>query len=105
MSLKAYFTSDQFYDMDGPHTSVEPLLKKSGVYLITTRHQDNTHKVIDVGESHNVHERVSSHDRSQEWQKHIADTLYVSTLYCNEQTRMIIEQQLRMFHKPPVGVR
>jgi hypothetical protein len=106
MSLKAIVTNEgHFYEMDGPHTSTTPLLKQSGVYLISTVQANGTHKVIDVGESGDVHQRVSTHDRAPEWQPHAIDKLYVSAFYCNEQTRMVVEQQLRAFHNPPVGVR
>lgn len=106
MSLKAFISNDgQFYEMDGPHTNTSALSKQSGVYLISTMQANGVHKVIDVGESHDVHHRVSNHDRSDSWQRHAIDTLYVSVLYCNEQARMLVEQRLRAFHNPPVGDR
>ena len=93
------------YDFDGPHANVGDLHKMSGVYLISTI-LNGYHSVIDIGESHNVHDRVSNHDRGHLWPNYAVDgKLYVSALYCDEPTRMTIETQLRAFHNPPVGDR
>ena len=92
------------YQFNGPHTNVAQLAKASGVYVITTI-TGGLHKVIDVGESHDVQHRVGNHDRSQSWQKHAVDTLYASALYCDEASRMLIEGQIRAFHSPPCGIR
>lgn len=106
MGLRAFFdNTGQYYNMDGPHISTALLNQRSGVYLISTQQANGTHKVIDVGESHNIQHRVSTHDRAVLWSKHMIDRLYVSVIYCDEQARMLIEQQLRAFHNPPVGER
>lgn len=92
------------YQFDGPHTSISALAAASGVYVISTV-VNGFHKVIDVGESHDINNRVASHDRKNTWQQHISDTLYASALYCDEPSRMAIEQQIRLFHNPPCGIR
>lgn len=105
MSLKVIVNQDQsHYNFDGPHSNVAGLLQQSGVYVICTI-VNGYHKVIDVGESHNVQHRVTNHDRSKQWNDHIADRLYVSALYCDEQARMLVESSIRQFHQPPCGVR
>lgn len=97
-------TTQGNYTFDGPHTSVANLLQQSGVYVITT-FVNGYHKVVDVGESHNIQDRVSGHDRNSQWNAHIADRLYVSALYCDEQARILVEGAVRQFHTPPCGVR
>lgn len=97
-------TNHRSYTFDGPHTHTGALSKQSGVYLISTVATNGRHNVIDVGESHDVRTRVSNHDRGHLWNNHAVDTLYVSVLYCNEQARMAVEQHLRAFFNPPVGV-
>ena len=105
MSLKVIVNQDQsHYEFDGPHTNVASLLQRSGVYVISTI-VNGYHKVVDVGESHNVQNRVANHDRSEQWNAHIADRLYVSALYCDEQARMVVESAVRQFHQPPCGER
>lgn len=97
-------TTQGNYSFDGPHTSTANLLQQSGVYLISTI-VNGYHKVLDVGESHNIQNRVSNHDRNSQWNAHMADRLYVSALYCDEQARMLVEGAVRQFHSPPCGVR
>jgi len=92
------------YQFDGPHTSTASLLAQSGVYVISTI-VDGLHKVLDAGESEDVKTRVTSHDRKDSWQQHIADRLYVSAFYCNAVDRMALEGYVRDTHNPPCGIR
>ncbi len=103
MGLKVHINNSH-YSFDGPHLSTDNLLKRSGVYVISTV-RDGFHKILDVGESGDVHDRISNHDRKHQWQQHAADALYVSALYCNNVERMTIESQVRQFHNPPCGIR
>ena len=103
MKLTVY-TQPGPYEFDGPHNSVDSLSDSSGVYILTTNN-NGMHKILDVGESAGVKSRVSSHDRSNEWQKHIIDGLFVSAFYCDEPNRMLLEKQIRDYHNPPCGVR
>lgn len=103
MSLNVHVQQGH-YKFDGPHTSVVGLLQKSGVYVITTV-VEGYHKVVDAGESSDVKSRVTGHDRAKQWEKHVADRLYVSAYYCNEQSRMLVENAIRQFHNPPCGTR
>lgn len=97
-------TQQNTYTLDGPHTHVGTLSDQSGVYAITT-FTNGFHKIIDVGESETVKKRVSTHDRSDSWKKHMADTLYVSVIYCNERDRMLFESDILDTHNPPCGDR
>lgn len=88
----------------GPFTSVAGLMQRSGVYVITTI-VNGLHYVVDVGESHNIQHRVSTHDRSSLWNGHVGDRLYVSALYCDEPSRMAVERAVRGSYNPPCGDR
>ena len=103
MSLRVHI-KDGHYEFDGPHTNTGALLRRSGVYVISTV-VNGLHKVVDVGESHDIKHRIDSHDRKESWQQHISDTLYVSAIYCSEAERMLVESAIRQFHNPPCGVR
>lgn len=105
MSLTLRTRSGQSYAFDGPFTDIGNLRKQSGVYSISTKANNGLHDIIDIGESQDVQTRVSNHDRSHLWKKYAIDTLYVSALYCDEKSRMIIEQQLRESYVPPAGDR
>lgn len=95
---------DRHYQFDGPHTTTGSLLSQSGVYVISTI-VDGYHKVLDVGESHDIRHRIENHDRKDSWQRHINDTLYVSALYYSSIDRMLVESTIRQFHNPPCGIR
>ncbi len=103
MSLRVHI-SNGHYAFDGPHINTGSLLRQSGVYVISTV-VNGFHKVLDVGESHDVQHRIENHDRKDSWQRHIGDTLYVSALYCTELERMLVEANIRQFHNPPCGIR
>jgi hypothetical protein len=98
-------TNASFYDFDGPYTSAAYLDAKSGVYLITTKTPDGTHKVLDVGESGNVRERVSNHDRKNQWERYKQSGIYASGYYCDESDRMAVEKTIREHYNPPCGDR
>jgi len=98
-------TSANSYSFDGPYTSAQSLEAQSGVYVITTRTPEGTHQVIDAGESGNVHNRVTNHDRSRDWERYKQDGIYMSGYYCDEPTRMLVEKDVRSYFNPSCGDR
>jgi hypothetical protein len=98
-------TSTKTYAFDGPFDSESDLEEKSGVYVISTKGDTGMHIVIDVGESGNVWDRVSNHDRAGEWKKNQRDGLYMSAYYCVESSRMTLETELRNQYNPACGRR
>jgi len=96
---------DGLYTFNGPFQHTSYLLKQSGVYLISV-FDGTRHVVLDIGESHDIHARISNHDRADQWQLHAGGLpLHVSTYYCDEPTRMSMERQLRARFNPVCGVR
>ena len=89
----------------GPHTDTSQLPSISGVYVITTLSHNGRHTILDVGESKNIRERVSSHDRMQQWRNNAVSGIYAWTLASDELTRMTIESVLREAYKPICGDR
>jgi hypothetical protein len=57
----------QTYAFDGPFTSADQLDSRSGVYLVSTVTEGSTRKILDVGESGDVQDRVTNHDRKPCW--------------------------------------
>lgn len=91
------------YPFDGPFDNTGPLHYQSGVYAILgKRPTDTQYRVLDIGESHSVRERVENHDRALCW-KGQQLPLYVAAYYCDEATRMKVEQELRAWFTPPCG--
>jgi len=93
------------HQFDGPHTSNNTLPAVSGVYIITTLAPNNRHTVIDVGESRNIKDRVTNHDRSDQWRANAQQGLYAWALAANETERMLIEKAHRIAYSPVCGVR
>ena len=85
------------------------LENKSGVYAVFKQTSDTTYKVLDIGESATVHDRIKSHDRHDQWEDNCPqDKLYVGVHYTpNKQQvgRKEIEQELRDEYNPCCGDR
>lgn len=95
------------YQFEGAWSDPNNLESRSGVYVIWCKSGDNWN-VIDVGESHNVKERVLNHDRSDCWNRNCRGTLYYSATYTPNQQqagRMEVEQYIRNQTNPPCGDR
>jgi len=93
------------YTFNGPFTSTVHLLEDSGVYLITVI-ENGVHTVIDIGESANINDRVTNHDRREQWIQYAnRRIIHASTFYCDESTRMALELELRQLFNPVCGVR
>lgn len=101
LNTKTYLGNHQFA---GPHRSAVELPRQSGVYLITMLVK-GTHQIIDVGESHNIAERISSHDRMMQWNRVSQNAFHVWTLLADEAERMIIEKAHRLAYSPVCGLR
>ncbi len=94
------------YNFEGPFSNSNDLRKQSGVYVILGRNADSeTWKVVDVGESEDVQERVANHDRADCWKRQGYRQLAAAAYYCDERTRTRIEQELRAQFNPPCGDR
>lgn len=92
------------YHADGPFGNVSGLLARSGVYVILGRTGQTNWNVVDIGESGNINERVSCHDRTPAWQRQGHAQLAVAAIYADERNRMLIERELRAHFNPPCGV-
>jgi hypothetical protein len=93
------------HSFDGPHTNNNTLPPISGVYLVTTLAHNRRHTIIDVGESQNIYDRISNHDRSSQWQQHKQNGLYAWVLAANDAQRMLIERAHRIAYNPVCGDR
>ena len=95
------------YKFDGPFSSPDSLQPIGGVYVILCRDEDSW-TVLDVGESDNVKERVSNHERSDCWEENCADSIYYAAHYMplsDEGERRQVEQEIRRLTNPPCGER
>ena len=83
------------YTFSGPSKVTGNLENRSGVYVILTPN-GNTYKVLDVGESSRVRDRVENHDREDCWKRNVnPGGIYYAGYYTNEQQRMSIEKKIR----------
>jgi len=95
------------YQFEGVFTSPDSLEEKSGVYVIWCK-SDESWTCLDVGESHNVQDRIKNHDRADQWLENCRGQIHYAAYYTPhlQQTgRMEIEQNLRSLEKPICGER
>lgn len=105
LSINHPTTSATLCTFNGPFTHVDSMLQRSGVYLISVI-ENGFHRVLDIGESGDIHTRVKTHDRQSQWLANSGGgQLHVSSYYCDEPTRMSIERQLRDLFNPVCGER
>lgn len=92
------------YTAQGPYDNAAQLSNASGVYVILGRANDNHRwRVVDVGESETLRDRVENHDRAPCWRGQNHAQLTVAAIYCDAQRRMQIEKALRTEYTPPCG--
>ena len=91
------------YIFDGPFYNRSSLENKSGVYAILC---GDTNKLIDVGESAEVRNRVENHDRKDCWGKNCNNTIKYAVRYTpnlQQSGRKEIEQDIRSKLDIPCG--
>ena len=92
------------YYAEGPFGNIGNLMSHSGVYVILGRSSQAANwNIVDVGESHNIRERISSHERKPCWIRQGFYELAVAVIYCDHHNRKRIEQELRSSYRPPCG--
>lgn len=89
----------------GPGPLKNIFKNKSGVYVVLTRTLEGRYKILDVGESENIWERINSHERKTCWKRNAQFGGFISfaVFYCDERSRMIIEKKIRNGYKPVCG--
>lgn len=91
---------------DGPYPNANHLAPRSGVYVILGRNLPwQQWTVIDVGETGDLRQRISAHDRADQWRRQNYVELSVASLHCDERNRMTVEAHLRSAYNPPCGDR
>lgn len=93
------------YTFEGPFSQTLSLRRQSGVYAILTPTMGGTYKVVDIGESESVRDRVENHNRQLCWNQNKNGSLLCAALYCGAVERMLIEQELRQQFNPACGKR
>ncbi|MCB1379513.1 MAG: hypothetical protein KDK89_14275 [Alphaproteobacteria bacterium] len=94
------------YSFEGPFGDTSNLGNNSGVYAILSRRTSaERYTVIDIGEAGWIRDRITCHDRRDQWTRHNHGSLSVAALYCDETARMRIERELRTQYNPVCGDR
>jgi hypothetical protein len=106
MTISVNGCSGKSYTFEGPYTNTDSLAESSGIYLILCKNGINNFDPIDVGESHNLKNRVETHDRSSCWSNNCNTQLFVAVLYTphkQQPGRKEIEQDIRCNYNFPCG--
>ena len=96
------------HNADGLFTDISQIYAGSGVYIIVcwAMHSTGNYKIIDIGESGNIRERISGHDRKSQWSNYCTQTIAFATIpIATETQRRQVERELRQQIKPPCGER
>jgi hypothetical protein len=94
------------YQFDGAFTSADQLEARAGVYVVWCK-SGETWTCLDVGESHNVQERVLNHDRADDWRRICRGVIYYAAHYTpnlHQAGRCQIEGKLHL-ERPLCGER
>ena len=98
------------YTFQGWYMYVSALTDEAGLYAIgqtplSALKKDENLKLIDVGESSNVRERVKNHDRKNCWRAHARAIryAYLRTPGKSKSEREEIEKDIRDKEDPPCG--
>lgn len=91
------------YSFSGPYDPDLSFRNDFGaVYAII----DDVPKVLDVGQTSNINDRVQYHDRRPCWDRNKTGNLHLYIfINASEQTRLQVEQNLRNFYNPTCGIR
>ena len=87
----------QNYKLQGYFEMPSELEPHQGIYVVYDKYNGN-YKPIDIGESENIKERISNHDRKKDWRKIAKGTICYAVKYligCDERIRKEVEQDLR----------
>lgn len=89
----------QGYNFEGPYSTSTNFNAVAGVYLITT----SSNKIIDVGETDNLKERIPNHERRQCWENNDATSLWFHH-ESNRENRLSKEKKIRLYYDPVCGI-
>ena len=93
------------YTFEGACPYPNNLESRAGVYVIWCK-SGETWTLLDVGESHDVKNRVLSHDRRDCWKKNCTGTIFYAATYTpnlEQAGRTQVEQRIRSLRKPTCG--
>lgn len=92
------------YTFAGPYYSPDSLKAKAGVYVILCERQPRS-TILDVGQSENLKDRVTNHDRKDCWGRHCkkADIRYAVYYLEVGTARSYVEQRVRNEYDVPCG--
>jgi len=90
------------YNFDGGYYTPERLQAEPGIYMVFANQ-----KIIDIGESENIQDRLQNHDRKDCWQRYAkGSTIYYAAHYMqgsSQDQRRTVEAVFRSKDKPPCG--
>ena len=95
------------YKFAGAYSSTSSLENRSGVYAVLTPTDAMRYKVIDVGESATVKNRIETHDRKPCWQRNANNGGFFYAVHytprLQQAGRRLIEQEIRKKYRPSCG--
>ena len=89
---------------EGPLANLDALQALAGVYLVMHQTAKKKLRIIDIGSSDDVRQRLKHHERLYCWRNYSNDeNRFFGVRYCNQQDRNLIENWLRDYYQPVCG--
>lgn len=95
------------HTFDGAYLDPAQLQARGGVYVVWCKTGESW-SVLDVGEAHDVRQRLSDHERAECWRRHCRGAIYYAATYTGGLQgpgRRQIEAAIRSVTSPPCGDR
>lgn len=97
--------------IEGYYTNLQSLSTNKGVYFVYRCIHNSTAKTVDlkellyIGEAENIHQRVTTHNRYDDWKRKLRAGEVLCWTECAEAIdRKTLEAALIFKHKPPLNV-
>jgi hypothetical protein len=91
------------YQFEGAYTNPGEVPGQAGVYTVWCW-ENNKWKLLDVGQSENMRQRLINHDRVDCWEQNCGGSIYFFVVaISSEEERRALEQTIRQQGKPPCG--
>ena len=90
------------YNFEGPYDSSDQLARRSGVYVVGNW-KGKRPRIIDVGESSDIRNRIKTHDRKNCWWQQAGNNYQFCVHYAPEARRMSIAKKIREERNLPCG--
>lgn len=86
-------------------SNLSEILDISAVYVVYTKNEAEDYLILDIGESGNIREKISRHDRKSCWERNKIMGIYYWIIPCDGRVRRVLAHVMRDLYRPLCGIR